>query len=245
MRVRKLLIPRRPWPPLIAAALALAASGAATAALAVPASAPAAPEGSGAAMAARDAAVAATIRVSRACYMTAQGGTLRGTGFDPNSRWSATLDGSKFGSGNTSSSGGISAVFAVPSRLRKGSTGEDSYKLVVRERKHSASAMFLVTHLDASFSPASGNLSTLEVGFRLLGWGRGGSLYLHYVNPKGVSRLDRSLGAPGGACGHLSTSPLKLFPFTPTVGRWTLQFDKSATYKSSSVPRVAIPYKIS
>ncbi|MDQ6805320.1 MAG: hypothetical protein M3065_10220 [Actinomycetota bacterium] len=215
----------------IAAGLALAAGGAGAAALAIPASAPAAP--------------AAIIQLDHACYQTAQKAALRGKGFDPTAHWSARLDGSAFGRGKTNSGGDIAANFGVPSHLRKGSTGEDSYKLVVTEGKHSASAQFLVTRLNASFTPQSGNLATLKVRFRLLGWGRGGSLYLHYVSPSGASRLDRKLGALGGACGHLSTSPLKLFPFTPKRGRWTLQFDKTAAYKAGSVPRVAVPYKIS
>lgn len=210
--------------------LAVAGGGAATAALAIPSSAPA--------------SSAPTVQLDHGCYQTAQKAALRGKGFDPTSHWSARLDGAAFGSGTTNSGGDIAATFGVPSHLRKHSTGEDSYKIVVREGSHSASATFLVTRLDASFSPTSGDLATLKVRFRLLGWGRGGALYLHYVSPKGVSRLDRSLGAPGGACGHLTTSQVRLFPFTPKVGKWTLQFDKSATYSSSSVPRVAIPYKI-
>jgi hypothetical protein len=217
---------------LTATALALAGgAGATAAALAIPESAPAAP--------------AAVIQLNQACYQTAQKAALRGKGFDPTSHWKARLDGAAFGSGTTDSAGDIAATFGVPSRLRKGSTGEDSYTLLVREGKHSASATFLVSHLNASFTPQSGDLATLKVRFELLGWGRRGSLYLHYVSPKGVSRLDRKIGVPGGACGHLTTPPLKLFPFTPTRGKWSLQFDKNAVYKATSVPRVVVPYKIS
>lgn len=216
---------------LVAALLAIAGSGATAAALAIPSNAPA--------------SSAPTVQLDHGCYQTAQKAALRGKGFDATSHWTARLDGSAFGSGTTNSAGDIAATFGVPNHLRKHSTGEDSYKLIVRQGRHSASASFLVTRLNASFSPASGNLGTLKVRFQLLGWGRGGSLYLHYVSPKGASRLDRKLGAPGGACGHLTSSRLKLFPFTPKVGKWTLQFDKSAAYKSSTVPRVAIPYKIS
>jgi hypothetical protein len=220
---------------MVVAGLGFAAGGAAAAALAIPATAPAAASG----------ANGASIVVNESCYETAQKATLTGTGFDPSSHWSATLDGAAFGSGQTTVSGDIAATFGVPSHLRA-STGEDSYKLVVHEGKHSASTKFLVTHLDASFTPAtSQDLSTLKVTFQLLGWGHGGSLYLHYVNPKGVSRFDRDLGTPGGACGNLTTKPEKLFPFTPKIGKWTLQFDKSAVYKPTSVPRVIVPYKVS
>jgi hypothetical protein len=216
---------------LIAAGLALAGGAGATAALAVPESAPA--------------ASAAVIQLNSACYQIAQKAALRGKGFDPTAHWTAQLDGAAFGNGSTDSGGDIAANFGVPSHLRKGSTGEDSYKLVVRQGTHSASAQFLVTRLNASFAPQSGNLATLKVRFHLLGWFPHGSLYLHYVSPKGKSRLDRTLGAPQGSCGHLLTSPLRLFPFTPTRGKWVLQFDKNAAYKANAVPRVVVPYKIS
>jgi hypothetical protein len=217
---------------LVAGVAALTGAGAGAAALAIPESAPA--------------AAAPLIQLNRACYQTAQKADLRGKGFDPTSHWTARLDGAAFGTGTTDSAGHITATFGVPSHLRKRSTGEDSYKLVVREGKHSATAGFLVTHLNATFAPQSGNLATLKVRFHLLGWFSGGSLYLHYVSPSGASRQDRKLGAPGGSCGHLTTAPLKLFQaFTPKQGKWVLQFDKSATYKATTVPRVAIPYKIS
>jgi hypothetical protein len=227
---------------LIPAALALAGSGCAVAALAIPGSAPAAPNRL---PAAAHSAAAAAIHLNQSCYQTAQKGVLKGTGFDPRAQWSAKLDGSPFGSGKTNAQGGIAANFGAPSRLRPRSSGEDSYQLVVREGNHSAGTTFLVTSLAAGFSPMSGNLATLKVRFRLFGWGHGGSLYLHYLNPKGAVRLDRYLGPAAGACGHLSTSPMRLFPFRPTVGKWILQFSKSATYKPGSRPRVVFQYRVS
>jgi hypothetical protein len=230
---------------LFACALALSGGGCAVAALAIPVSAPAAPNPAlRSAPDAASAAAAATIHLNQPCYQVAQQAALSGTGFDPSARWAATLDGSAFGSGKTNTKGGITAKFGVPSRLRAGSTGEDSYQLVVRERRHSADATFLVTRLSAGFSPTSGDLSTLKVRFRLLGWGRKGSLYLHYLSPNGAVRLDRSLGPVGGACGHLTTSPLKLFPFRPKVGVWTLQFSKDSAYKADSRPRVVYRYRV-
>jgi len=197
-------------------------------------------------MAAGAAAAAASIRLNQGCYETAQRAALHGSGFDPSSHWSATLDGAAFGSGTTTSTGEIIATFGVPSHLQAGSTGEDSYSLKVKEGKHTARASFLVTRMSASFSPTSAkNLLTLKVRFRLLGWGRGGSLYLHYLNPKGVLRQNRYLGPAEGACGHLSTAPMTLFPFTPKVGVWTLQFDKARGYKSGSVPRAVLQFRVS
>ena len=229
---------------LVTAACVLGGASGAGAAVAIPASAPAAPRPA-VAPAAR-AAAPASIRVNHACYQTAQRAALSGTGFDPSSRWTATLDGAAFGRGTTTAAGGIVATFGVPSHLLAGSTGEDSYSLVVREGKHVASATFLVTKLSASFSPTSAtDLSTLRVRFRLLGWGRGGSVYLHYLNPKGVLRENRYLGPAEGACGHLSTLPEKLFPFTPKVGVWMLQFDKVRGYKTGSVPRAVLQFRVS
>jgi hypothetical protein len=183
--------------------------------------------------------------LSQPCYTTSEKGALHGTGFDANARWKAQLSGSPFGSGTTTANGTIAATFGAPSHLRPGSSGEDSYQLVVHEGSHAAGATFLVTHLFAHFSPESGNLATLKVRFRLLGWGRSGSLYLHYVSPKGAVRLSRYLGPAGGACGHLTTSPIKLFPFTPKVGLWRLQISKSAAYKATSRPNIVFPYRVS
>lgn len=190
------------------------------------------------------AASAPVISVSHGCYQTAERGTLHGRGFDASSHWSAKLNGKPFGTGTTTASGTITASFGAPNHLLKGSTGEDSYRLVVTEGKHSATTTFLVTRLSASFAPTSGDLATLKVRFHLLGWGKGTKAYLHYVTPKGKTRLDRSLGATTGACGDLTTSPLKLFPFRPIKGKWTLQFDTQAKYEATAVPRVAIGYKI-
>ena len=215
---------------LIVAVAVTGGAGAAAVAAAVPASA--APH-------------KATVTVNLGCYQTAERGKLTGSGFDPTSDWTAKLNGKPFGHGTTTKTGTITATFGVPSHLLKGSKGEDSYKLVVRQGKHSATATFLVTHLSASFTPQSGDVLRLKVMFQLLGWGRGASLYLHYVSPKGSDRLDRSLGGAGGACGHLSTPVQKLFPFTPTKGKWTLQFDRSRKYEATTKPRVAIYYRIS
>ena len=118
-------------------------------------------------MAAGAAAAAASIRLNQGCYETAQRAALHGSGFDPSSHWSATLDGAAFGSGTTTSTGEIIATFGVPSHLQAGSTGEDSYSLKVKEGKHTARASFLVTRMSASFSPTSAkNLLTLKVRFR-------------------------------------------------------------------------------
>ena len=214
---------------LVAAAAAVGGS-AALAALAIPAGAHPRP---------------ATVAVNLGCYQTAERGKLTGSGFDPTSDWTAKLDGKPFGRGTTTKTGTITATFGVPSHLLKGSKGEDSYKLVVRQGKHSATATFLVTHLSASFSPQSGDVLTLKVAFKMLGWGRGASMYLHYVTPKGTDRMDRALGGAGGACGHLTTTPAKLFPFVPSKGKWTLQFDKSRKYLATTKPRVTIYYRIS
>jgi hypothetical protein len=233
---------------LIAATLALGAGGLATAVIATGAGrAPAALADARAGSAAMMAAAGPSIRVDRGCYEVAQKAPakLKGTGFDPNAHWAATLNGSKFGSGTTDAKGDITATFGVPIHLLSRSTGEDSYKLVIREGAHTATAMFLVAKLSASFSPTSGNLATLKVRFRLVGWGRGGTVFLHYLNPRHGDRLNRNLGATQGPCGDLASGLLKLFPFTSTKGLWTLQFDKSSAYKMTSVPRAVIQYRIS
>jgi hypothetical protein len=209
---------------LIAAALVVSAGGAAVA----------------------TAASVPTIRLNHPCYLTSELAVLHGSGFDPSRPFFATLDGVRVkGHGVTDSTGAFKATFGAPGRLRRGSKGEDLHRLVVKEGAHVANDTFLVTHLSAGFSPNTGNPSTLRVRFRLLGWGQTGTVWLHYLNPKGTDVRNRFLGPTQGACGHLTTSPLKLFPFTPKKGVWRLQFDKSSVYKPAAVPRVLIKYGIS
>jgi hypothetical protein len=190
------------------------------------------------------AAVARYVRLDASCYQTGHRATFSGAGFPARTNWRATLDGSPFGNGASDASGRVRGDFGVPG-LRRRSPGEDSHTLVLSDGRHSASAVFLVTRLDASFSPTTGDPTRLRVRFRALGFGRGSVLYLHYVTPRGNLRESRNLGATSGACGHRTTPLARLFRFTPYAGVWRLQFDAQRAYSPRAAPSVTIRYRIS
>jgi hypothetical protein len=59
------------------------------------------------------------------------------------------------------------------------------------------------------------------------------SVYVHYVSPAGRATSTVRLGQTSGQCGALVTRDTRLFPFTPTAGIWTLQFDTARAYRST------------
>jgi hypothetical protein len=50
------------------------------------------------------------------------------------------------------------------------------------------------------------------------------------VSPSGHTARTTSLGHAGGQCGYLRTGNLRVFPFSPSAGTWTLQVDTSRRY---------------
>jgi len=68
------------------------------------------------------------------------------------------------------------------------------------------------------------------VRFIARGFTDGTSVYAHYVR-KGRHRKTVLLGAAQGPCGRIDVRR-RQFPFTPAVGRWTLQIDNQADYSA-------------
>ena len=70
--------------------------------------------------------------------------------------------------------------------------------------------------------------------FALNGFGLSGAtnppIYVHYVQPSGGSVKTYKLGTAGGACGKLTSTKRRLFPFAARRGNWKLQFDTSKKY---------------
>ena len=88
------------------------------------------------------------------------------------------------------------------------------------------------------FNPGSGDPLKLRVRFSAFGFGVATApgaaqpeIFIHYVSPKGRLKKTISLGQGQGACGSIrSSKKLRLFPFRPANGRWTLQFDTRRGY---------------
>lgn len=213
---------RRLPPVLLAAAAALAATLGAT--------------GAGA-------ATKAKIVLDPGCYLSNGSGLLTGSGFRPNSAWTAKLAGTKqIGTGRIDARGKIRARFTAP--LYHGTQGTREMTLSVTDGPHVASTTFLLTPLDASFSPRTGDPARLRVRWRVLGLGARHGVYVHYVQPNGKLKRTLRIGTTRGACGSLKTGPIALFPFRYSYGVWSFQIDTSHLYRATTTPRLLIGFEI-
>jgi hypothetical protein len=214
------LTPMRPRSliPLVAAALASAALAPATAG-------------------------AARITLDPACYLSSGTGLLTGSGFRPRARWTAKLSGTKeIGTGRIDRDGAIRARFTAP--VYRGTKGTREYTLSVTDGSRVASTTFLMSPLDASFAPRTGDPATLRVRWRVLGLGPRHGVYVHYVTPRGRHKRTVRIGTTRGACGSLKTGPIALFPFRYSFGTWTFQVDASSRYDRDTTPRLLLAFDI-
>jgi len=177
------------------------------------------------------------------CYLSNGSGLLTGRGFRPNSHWTAKLSGTKeIGTGRIDARGGIRARFTAP--RYHGTTGTRELTLSVTDGPHVASTTFLMTPLDASFSPRTGDPARLRVRWRVLGLGEHHGVYIHYVKPNGTLKRTLRIGTTRGPCGSLKTGPIALFPFRFSYGVWTFQIDTSIRYRATTKPRLLIGFEI-
>ena len=177
------------------------------------------------------------------CYLSGGSGLLSGTGFRPNGAWTAKLSGTKqIGTGTIDRRGRIRARFTAPQY--HGTSGTREMTLSVTDGPHVASTTFLMTPLDASFSPRTGDPATLRVRWRVLGVGAGRGVYVHYIAPNGTHRRTVRIGTSRAPCGSLKTGPIALFPFRYGYGRWTFQVDTTRRFDRDTTPRLLIDFDI-
>jgi hypothetical protein len=186
----------------------------------------------------------ARIALEPGCYLSGEQGELNGSGFKPNARWTARLGGGKgkLGSGKTDGRGRLRARFTAP--VYRGKTGTREYRLSVGDGTRTAVAPFLMTPLDASFAPTTGDPRTLRVRWRVLGLGPRRGVYVHYVRPNGTLEQTLRIGTTDPVCGALKTGLIALFPFDYALGRWTLQVDTSFRWRRDTKPRLMLTYVI-
>lgn len=185
----------------------------------------------------------AKIVLDPGCYLSNGSGLLTGTGFRANGRWTAKLSGTKeIGTGHIDARGGIRARFTAP--RYHGTAGTRELTLSVTDGPHVASTTFLMTPLDASFSPRDGDPARLRVRWRVLGLGPRHGVYVHYVAPNGRLKRTLRIGTTRGPCGSLKTGPIALFPFKFSYGTWTFQIDTSLRYRTTTTPRLLIGFEI-
>lgn len=176
------------------------------------------------------------ITFDHACYQNngpSANATFHADGLAPQSVLPVALDGQVIGQVTTDALGSLVASVPVPPHTTP-DEDESTHELTLTpEGGPAISATFLTTAIAADFSPTRGDPLTMKV--RFTAWGmnlvkRSSTVYLHYVAPSGKHRKTVSLGRAQGACGRLQSGTRKLFPFTPTIGKWTLQLDTSKAY---------------
>lgn len=179
------------------------------------------------------AADAATIELNRPCYLTEGVVGLSGSGFAANAPVTVSQNGQQIGTAQTNALGSFQVSYAAPAVSE--TQRQSAINVSATDGTSTATASSKVSAFNADFSPSSGNPRTLKVnfqadGFNLLG-GPASTVYLHYIAPGGKVKLTKRLGKARGACGQLSTSKRKLFPFAARRGTWRLQWDTRKTYK--------------
>lgn len=179
------------------------------------------------------AADAATLELNRSCYLKEGVIGLSGSGFAVNAPVTVTQNGQQIGTAQTNALGSFQVSYSAPNV--SDTQRQTAIDVSATDGTNTAAASSRVSTFNADFSPSSGNPRTLKVnfkadGFNLLG-GPASTVYLHYIAPGGKRKMTKRLGKAQGACGQLSTSKRKLFPFAAKRGTWRLQWDTRKTYK--------------
>jgi hypothetical protein len=172
---------------------------------------------------------AATVSTPESCYSSREAVDYVGTEFRPGTRYTVYVAGRQVATGNVSPFGDLSGDFRAPVPAR-GRPGERTFVLTVTDGVRRATTRFRSTIFGADFRPDRGDPATLRVRFYAFDFGRGRTVYLHYVAPNRRHRTTVRLGRTGGPCGTVSTPLRRVFPFRPAPGNWRLQFDARRAY---------------
>ena len=181
------------------------------------------------------ASAAPSVAFQRGCYLdtaVSPKANFTARGFPARSTVYVSLDGDALGTDRTNGAGMLTRSVPVPPH--PGTDPESRHVLEITDGTHAATAILRATSHLATFAPTTGDPTKLKVRFSVFGMrvpSGGSTVFLHYVTPKGKLRKTVALGTPHGACGHiLRSQKRRLFPFAPSDGRWTLQFDTHRTY---------------
>jgi hypothetical protein len=187
------------------------------------------------------AAAPPTVNTAARCYAVGKAVSVSGTGFTASAEYDLTVDGVDFGQSETTSSGTLSASFS-PGGLAAGQA-QIVDTLDVSDGISDVHTTFTVTReTGALVGAGTGTSPQRKVPFEVWDFAPTGPrvpVYLHYVRPHGGAARTVALGTAGGQCGYLRTKPLALFPFGPSTGKWTLQFDTHRAYSAHPAGRVA------
>lgn len=201
----------------------------------------------GAAVAAAPATAAPTLTTDRACYTYNQTIGLSGSGYQPGSAQTISLDGTPLptskGAGNTfvpTAQGKVPprATIAAPAPF-EGKTSVRTYTLTAASSPSgspvTARTTFSVVHTNVKVDPPF--ITAGRVRYTALGFTYGPSLYVHYLKGRNQRHVaTRLVGRLHGACGRLRKR-VRMFQFRPVrPATYTLAFDNSPAYDASFRP---------
>jgi hypothetical protein len=172
---------------------------------------------------------AATVSTPEACYSSRQPVDYVGTEFRARATYKVYVAGRQVTTGKVSPFGDLSGDFRAPVPAR-GRPGERTFVLTVTDGVRRATTRFRSTIFGADFRPDQGDPATLRVRFYAFDFGRGRTVWLHYVAPSRRHRMTVRLGRTSGPCGTVSTPLRRVFPFRAAPGSWRLQFDSKPAY---------------
>ena len=191
-------------------------------------------------------AQAATLTVDKPCYRAADPAgdlVLVGSGFTPGGLVLLGSGDTTIGSAVADAKGNFRQKYQIPAPPETGKRAHEAqfsfFATDNMDQTLTSTVTFSTANVFGDYSPdESLHPESVRVRFSAFGFGVGLAataprppIYLHYVNPRGKLKRTVLLGIGAGVCGSIRRTPLRrLFPFRPTRGKWTLQFDTHKLY---------------
>jgi hypothetical protein len=189
-------------------------------------------------------ASAATIAVPAACVVVdphaVKGSPMivQGAGFTPGDLIELTTNtGSGLGTATADVSGQFTATITAP-LLPSSGPREASYVLTALDQTDdvtTAATTFVAANLAVAAKPAKAKPGK-KVTFTFSGFTSGAKIYGHYLHRKKLVTTER-MGTASGPCGLLKTRAT-LFPKRARFQNYNIQYDDSARYSKTAVPRL-------
>ena len=192
-------------------------------------------------------AQAATLTVDSPCFRASDPAgdlVLAGSGFTPGGLVLIGSGDTTIDSAVADAKGNFRHKYPIPAPPQTGSRAHEAQFTFTATDNADATLTAAVTFSTANvfgdYNPGTSlHPETTRVRFSAFGFAAGlptaavhPPVYLHYVSPKGKVAKTVLIGTGTGVCGSIRTTALRrLFPFTPSRGRWTLQFDTRKIYK--------------
>ncbi len=193
------------------------------------------------------ASAAPTLTTDRGCYTYHQPIHLSGSGYQPGSAQTVSLDGKPLpigkNAGNTfipTAQGKVPANATIDAPTPSaGKTSVRTYSLTAASSPSgtpvTARTTFAVVHTNVNVSPPF--ITPGRVRYTALGFTYGPNLFVHYLKGRRQRHVaTRLVGPVYGACGRLRKR-VRMFQFRPVKpATYTLVFDNSPTYLASYRP---------